>query len=127
MGEAEQRNAWAFAVEENRSSWIMQIEELDEIETVDRLDFEDGALVLGVTSVWASDDLQRDSEWDVVRWARFIWSDASWPTDITRDPVWHMNLRLTVSNQAYDCPGDTMRSLAERRLERSEWETACRL
>lgn len=60
MDEEDQRNAWAFAVEENRNSWIVQIEDIDYIETLDRLDFEDGALVIAGTSIFLTEERRRD-------------------------------------------------------------------
>jgi hypothetical protein len=97
-----------------------------DVESVDRLEFEGGALVVGITSGWASSDTRRDAAWAVVRELRTLWTDDAWPSDIRREPVWFKNLTLIVDDIRYDCAGDTMRQLAERRLERAEWEAACR-
>lgn len=94
--------------------------------SVDLLAFEDEHLVIAATSFYLTDERRQDVAWDVVRWARFIWTDESWPTEIAREPAWHMPLRLTIDDQRYECSGETMRRPAERRLERSDWETACK-
>jgi len=125
LGEEQQRGVWAEVIEVQRIEWINNLEATDDVLSVDRLEFEDGTLVLGITSGWASSDSRQDAAWSVARDIRDLWSDLSWPNEIERDPVWHMDLVLTVDDLLYRCNGETMRSLAERRLERTEWETAC--
>jgi hypothetical protein len=126
IGEAEQRQAWAEVVEVERVKWINALEDSRDLESVDRLEFEDGALVLAVTSGWSSRDRRQEAAWAIVRDIRDLWTDASWPAEVLRDPVWHKELALTVDDLTYRCDGVTMRQVAERRMERTDWEAACR-
>lgn len=120
-----QREVWAAVVEEHRVEWIDALEASPNAESVDRMEFEDGALVLGVTSGWASEGRRADASWGIARDVRDLWTDAAWPEGVLREPVWHMDLVLTVDDLTYRCFGETMRQLAERRMERTDWEASC--
>jgi len=125
IGEAEQRQVWGEVVEIERAKWINALEDSRDVESVDRLEFTDGALVLAVTSGWSSRDRRSEAAWAIVRDIRDLWTDASWPADVLRDPVWHKGLALTVDDLTYRCDGTTMRQVAERRMGRADWEAAC--
>lgn len=126
IDEAEQRAVWADVVEAQRGEWVAALENTWDVESIDRLEFEGDALVVGVTSGWASPDRRQEAVWSIARELRVLWTDDTWPSDILRDPVWFKDLLLTVDQFRYICSGETMRQLAERRLERSQWEAACR-
>ena len=106
--------------------WILGLEDTEDVESVDRLEFDGDALVVGITSGWASTESRQDAAWAIARELRVLWTDDAWPSEFPREPVWFMDLLLTVDDLRYDCTGEAMRQLAERRLERSEWEAACR-
>lgn len=125
IGEAEQQRAWASHVERRRDEWIAFIESSAYVQSVDRLEFADLTLIVAVSSSVSGDGWNRDVAWDIVRDLRDLWTEDAWPLDVGRNPVWHKALRLVANDLLFDCDGHTMRMLAERRLERSQWESAC--
>lgn len=125
IGEADQQRAWASHVERRRDEWIAFIESSFYVQSVDRLEFADLTLIVAVSSFVSGDSWNRDVAWDIVRDLRDLWTEDAWPLDVGRNPVWHKALRLVANDLVFDCDGHTMRLLAERRLERSQWESAC--
>lgn len=124
LDEDEQREIFAASFEADRDTFADTLEETIDVETVDLIAFSDGTVQLGVTSTWAADDNIREGAWGTAREMAFLWSDDYWPND-PREPEWWPDLSMSVSQFSYECAGETMRNLAERRLDRSGWEAAC--
>jgi hypothetical protein len=94
------------------------------IESVDSYTYDEatGTVLLSVTPRFDFDPGVRDNAWMIAR-AFGVFYEDQW---VNRDPEWAPNLRVEVSNAAYECDGATMRDLAAARLTRGEWENRCR-
>lgn len=94
-------------------------------DSVDNLtyDIPTNQLALAVTSGWASPDNQIEAGWDIARALKDLWGsrDGAEPAE---DLEWP-GFTLTVDGHQFNCPGDAMRSVAEARMSRAEWEDAC--
>jgi hypothetical protein len=127
----DQQIGFALTLEVARDLLAEDIERSRDADSVDRLEYvidldddTQAALFVSVTSGWAGDDRQRDAAWSIVRSLTFLWDNAFW-ANMEREPLWWPNLDLTVDSHRYECDGETMRELAERRLDRAGWEAAC--
>lgn len=125
LTEGQQRDLFVTTFEGMRTDLADALEDTIDVETVDRIEVDgDGNVILGITSTWASSDNQREGAWGTGREMAYLWSDDFWVDD-ERDPVWWPSLSMTVSEHSYNCSGETMRDLAERRLDRDGWESSC--
>lgn len=128
---AGQSAIFEFAFEGARSEIVDVLEASRDAESVDRVeavtasgDPEDLAVYLAVTSGWRVEGTQRDSAWSIARAISYFWSDDYWNIE-RREPIWWPALDLTVDVHRYECSGETMALLADRRLDRAGWESAC--
>jgi hypothetical protein len=120
-----------------RQPVIDALESLDtDVESVDSMVMEGGTfgggtepltLVVGVTSGWATDELQADAAWGITRVLAVLWQpDGTWMAGgLGEGWVWP-GLHLTVSGIEVECDDAFMRLLADQRASQADWEAECR-
>lgn len=122
---AMQESIFGGTLESSREDLINNMESITE--SVDRFEYDAAADAVRVdgTSGYATDEYVADEAWELTRHLAQLWSDDFWE-EVNRTEDWFPALYLTLNNLSYACPGDVMDRLADRRLSRSEWESACR-
>ncbi|MDZ7673740.1 MAG: hypothetical protein U5K30_01515 [Acidimicrobiales bacterium] len=75
-----------------------------DVETADRLVFENGTVVIEVTSTWASPDNQHDGAWTLTKALSQFWEpDGIWYQD-----AFDTAFQLVNSGRTYTCAGEFM-------------------
>lgn len=114
--------AMGLVFEESRDLLAETLDSLTDVETVDRLAYENETVIVDITSTWASPDNQHDGAWNIMKGFAVLWDpdDGNW-----YQKSFSPNLQLINSGRVYTCPGDFMVQMADLRAGRSEWETTC--
>lgn len=108
--------------EENRASLAETLGGLTDVETVDRLVFENEAVVVDVTSGWASPDNQHDGAWTIMKAMAQLWEpdEGTWWQE-----QFVPNFQFVNSGRVYTCSGDFMVQMATLAAGRDQWEMTC--
>lgn len=108
--------------DENRSSLAETLDGLIDVETVDRLAFENETVVVDVTSGWASPDNQHDGAWTIMKGMAQFWEP--------NEGIWWQeqfvpSFTFVNSGRSYHCTGDFMVQMATLSAGRDQWEGTC--
>ena len=118
------REEFIQAFEQSRVDVASALEDQRDIETVDKFVFDASteAIILDVTSTWASADNQEDGAWTVTRSFAQFWE----PED---GGYWHADylpaLTFVNSGTLYSCSGEFMVRLASLSAGRDDWKREC--
>lgn len=116
--------AFGIVFEDTRTALIEVLADDINVQSVDRYewDAELGAVVVDITSGWASPDNQVDGAWELTRAFAQLWApaDGAWHQD-----VWTPDFRLTNSGTVYACPAEFMVALGDVRASRADWQSTC--
>lgn len=108
--------------EEQRDTLADTLDSISDVETVDRLVFENETVIVDITSGWASPDNQHDGAWNLMKGISQFWESG--------EGIWYQeafvpNLTLINSGRTYACTGEFMVEMASLNAGRSAWETEC--
>lgn len=116
--------AFPSQFEATRSELIDVLESDRNVQSVDRFEYDpaQGAVILAVTSTWASPDNQDEGAWELTRAMAALWE----PTNgLWHDPTWSPALQLVNSGRYRNCTGEFMVLLADRRASQADWRANC--
>lgn len=108
--------------DENRTGLADTLNSLTDVETVDRLVFENETVVVDVTSGWASPDNQHDGAWTIMKAMAQFWEPNE---GVWWQPQFVPNFQFVNSGRVYTCSGDFMVQMATLAAGRDQWEGSC--
>lgn len=114
--------AMGVVFEDQRLSFAELLADLTDVETVDRLAFENETVIIDITSTWASPDNQHDGAWTLMKAMAQFWEPNE---GIWWQEAFVPNFQLVNSGRVYNCSGDFMVDMATLRAGRNEWEASC--
>lgn len=96
----------------------------ENIQSVDRFEYDEktGAVVLAVTSRWASPDNQDQGAWEITRSAASLWEPGK---GVWYSAVWAPSFQLVNSGRYRNCSGEFMVKLADARASQGDWTKSC--
>lgn len=115
------RAGFAASFETTRQDLAEEVEDqfFVEVTSVDKMAYEDDAVVVAVSSRYSSQDMRAGLAWEITQHLRTIWEvDA-----LTEESA--PNLMLSVDTARFDCPGSFMLRLADRSAAEADWRSAC--